>query len=103
MHTKSVLIGDAELDYFKNWNSRITGYNESVSINDQQFDVVHSVNLVDHENRLEVRFGEEKYGQGIGLIYKKLVILDTQCFDNCENVSWEEKADKGHIYIQEIL
>ena len=101
--TATLEIGNEEIDYFKNWNSKMTSFGQSGRVNEISFQDVHTITLADHENRLEIRSGIEQYARGYGLIYKKLMILDTQCFDQCANIPWEEKAERGHIFIQEIL
>ncbi len=98
-----IVIGNEPIDYYKNWQSKITQMNESVKIVGQTYNEVTSVSLADYENNIELRRVEEKYADGIGLIYRKIEVLDTQCFDACANESWSEKAESGHIYIQHII
>ncbi len=97
------VVGSEEIDYFKQWISRYDEVNTSVEINGRRFDQVHTVSLADYENKLELRYGKEFYAAGIGLIYRELWILDTQCFTGCEDIPWESKAERGHIWIQKIL
>jgi hypothetical protein len=53
---------------------------------------------VSEQNKLERRVVIEKYAKDIGLIYKRHMILDTQCLtEECETTPWEEKAEKGYI------
>ena len=98
-----IVIGDSPINYYKNWESRIVKMDEEVEILEALFSDVLTIELVDYENKLELREGMEMYAPGIGLIYKELRILDTQCFDHCDNIPWHSKAHKGHIYVQELV
>ncbi len=97
-----VVIGDDPIDYFKNWNSKMIEGSGIQTINGINYNDTHVISLADDENKLELRYGKEIYADTIGLIYRELRILDTQCFDKCTDLLWEKKAEKGHIYIQKI-
>jgi len=100
---RTIEIGNEDIDYFKNWSSQLIVSGGPVLIEDQSYEDAIVVSLADHENRLELRSVQETYARDLGLVYKEISILDTQCFDNCDNVPWAEKADQGHIYIQTLL
>ncbi len=101
--TGELIIGGESIDYFKEWNYKILSDNSTISIDNESYSSVLEVSLADHENKVEIRKAKEYYAPNIGLIKKTLFIVDTQCFTNCNNVSWEEKGEKGHIYIQEMI
>ena len=96
-------ISGQSIQYYLNWTSKYIGIDEQVDIMGTRYKNVTTVQIADYENRLELRKGIERYAPNIGLIYSEIRVLDTQCFSNCENVSWEEKAEKGEIIIQQIL
>jgi len=102
-HTAPVDIGGEAMDYYKNWQSVLTQSNFSITLNDVSYDNVYEVTLADHENGIEIRKATELYADGIGLIFRSLRIMDTQCFDNCRDTPWEQKAERGHIYTQTII
>ncbi len=88
------------LNIFKNWESKVKSNQTSIDIGNQTFNDVISVIHADDENLIERRYVEEKYSRTIGLIEKKVMILDTQCGGNlsaCDGLTWEEKAEKGFI------
>jgi len=99
----TIEIGNEDIDYFKNWSSQLISTGGQVEVDGEVYDDALVVSLADHENRLELRNVQEIYARDLGLVYKEIQILDTQCFDNCDNVPWPDKADRGHIYIQTLL
>ena len=103
MERKWIEIGGESIDYFKNWESVIVEDSGNKLIDETMVDNVLIISLADYENRLELRFGQEVYAEDIGLIYRELRILDSQCFNDCDNISWDEKAEKGHIFIQKAI
>ncbi|MEL6389659.1 MAG: hypothetical protein AAFQ02_05820 [Bacteroidota bacterium] len=96
-------IGGESIDYYKGWTSRYQNRQDQVKILNQSYSDIIEVELASTENRLELRQANELYAAGIGLIYRGVNVLDTQCFDDCADVPWEEKAEQGHIYRQEII
>lgn len=98
-----LIIGGEQIAYFKNWSSSYENLNATKTINGHVYSNCIEILLADYENRLEKRYVTEVYTKGLGLIYKKLMILDTQCFEGCENTSWEQKAAKGHILTQQLI
>lgn len=98
-----VNIAGQTIAYYKNWQSKYLAFDPSMDISGRRYSDVLTVQIADHENKLEKRFGQELYAAGIGLIYKELIILDTQCFDDCPSIRWEEKAQKGQIFIQQYI
>lgn len=88
------------LEIFRNWESSILSMGTRETIGSETFEEVLIVRHADDENLIERRFVEEKYARTIGLVEKKVMILDTQCdgdLSNCEGLRWEEKAEKGFI------
>jgi hypothetical protein len=72
----------------------------------QQYDSTLVVLQVDKINQIERRFAQERYAKGIGLVHRKIMILDTQCGGNllnCIGLPWELKAEKGFIVEQQLL
>lgn len=105
----TIAIPGGNIDIYKDWDKfQYTRVDEALIINTTSYDSVLQVLLVDKENNIERRYGVEYYARGLGLVYKELRILDTQCeayggIVNCLNVPWEEKAEKGFILRQELI
>jgi hypothetical protein len=98
-----VKIAGQSISFYKNWKSKYISLDQSMDINGRLYSDVLSIQLADHENRLEKRYGKEIYASDIGLIYREMIILDTQCFDDCQSTPWEGKAQKGQIFRQEYI
>ncbi len=91
------------ITFYQDWTGEYLSTDGSEMIGDLSFDSVVSISTADFENRLALRRGTEKYAKDVGLIYQGLMILDTQCFDACQNVPWEEKAETGLVMTKQII
>lgn len=90
------------LDMFKFWNDyRITAFGENLKLNGKEYSDVLTVLQADREILIEKRYSEEKYAKGVGLIYKKLEVLDTQ--DTNTGVSFYNRAERGFILELKLL
>ncbi|MCC6724075.1 MAG: hypothetical protein IT258_06155, partial [Saprospiraceae bacterium] len=97
-----VTVAGESIEMFKGWDYRILQAGEAASFGALQFDETATVEESDSENLIELRRSMSTYAKGIGLVYRELWILDTQCLENCVGQSWEEKAEKGFILKQTI-
>lgn len=98
-----VTVAGETIEMFKGWNYRVKAVDEPLAIGAFQFDKTATVEEADNENLIELRKSSAIYAKGIGLVYRELWILDTQCIDDCIGKPWEEKAEKGFILKQTIL
>lgn len=98
-----VTVAGEVMEMFKGWNYKVTGLGEPASVGSFQFDETLQIQEAENENLIELRRSNAIYAKGIGLVYRELWILDTQCIDNCTGQPWEEKAEKGFILRQTIL
>ncbi len=91
---------------FKGWAFLVLGKRESLNVAGKLWTDVLTIRQVDTENLLERRFSVEYYQRGVGMIFRKMEILDTQCNGNpvaCDGISWPLKAEKGYILEQRLL
>ncbi len=91
---------------FKSWSFSILGQHEHHQVGPFDWDQVLRVQQADNENLIERRFSQEWYQKDVGLIFKRMLILDTQCGGqpaNCAGIPWEEKAEKGYILTQTLI
>ena len=109
---KNVSVAGENIEMFKSWDYRILSAGEPETVNGYDFDDVLTVQLADSDSEIEYRYGIEKYARGVGLIYRELRILDTQCKAccnapdgtipiECTVLPWDERADEGFIMIQQ--
>ncbi|MEM9821115.1 MAG: hypothetical protein AAF985_08590 [Bacteroidota bacterium] len=91
------------LEIFKGWSSEVETVGLEETVNGMSFGEVTTIAHARNENLIELRESVEKYARNVGLIEKKIRILDTQCIVECEGQPWEEKAEKGFILQQRIL
>lgn len=87
---------------FKNWLYEYREIGTSLNVGPFTFDDVVEVYQADEENFIELRRSYEYYAKGVGLVNRKIWILDTQCIEPCAGQTWEEKAQKGFIVEQTI-
>jgi len=87
---------------FKNWLYEYRSIGESENIGGFTFDEVATVYQADEQNLIELRRSFEQYARGVGLVYRQISILDTQCTVACADSTWEQKAEKGFIVRQTI-
>ncbi|MBP6183689.1 MAG: hypothetical protein KA479_02035 [Saprospiraceae bacterium] len=91
---------------FKGWAFLVLGKGDSLMVDNKHWTDVLSIRQADSENLLERRLSVEFYQRGVGLVYRKMEILDTQCNGNpaaCEGIPWSLKAEKGYILEQHLI
>ncbi len=101
--TTIIPIAGESVEVFKSWSYEALSVGETEIIGDFVFDEVATLSQADSENLIELRYSQEKYAKNIGLVYREMKILDTQCIDSCFHQTWEEKAEKGFILTQQII
>ena len=100
--TTIIPIAGESVEVFKSWSYEALTIGEAETNGDYNFEEVATISQADSENLIELRQSQEKYSKNVGLVYREMKILDTQCIIECENMIWEDKAEKGFILKQEI-
>lgn len=100
--TTTITIKGELIEIFKSWSYEVESIDEVEVIENVTYDSVATIIQAESENVIELRLSTEKYARGIGLIYREMKILDTQCIAGCEGKPWEEKAQKGFILRQTL-
>jgi hypothetical protein len=112
-----VPIRGGSIDMFKDWDDFVC---ESIgstfvdTISNIVYTDVAKIVQVDKTNNIERRFSTEVYAKDIGLVYKEMRILDTQCrplgfcsgnsdIGACIGTPWYIKAEKGFILKQSLI
>lgn len=97
-----IRIAGEPIKMYELWDYRYSETGKSVAIEGKEYKDVLSIIQTDTENSIEKRYSYEEYAKGIGLIYKKMMILNTQKTDQA-SVPWELKAEEGFILEQKLL
>lgn len=96
-----VKIAGESIKMYENWLYRYLeiGTSESIGLNTYNDLVV--IQQVDNENAIQKRYSVEKYERNIGLVYKRMMILNTQQTDI--SIPWKDKAEEGFILEQTLI
>lgn len=94
-------IGGDPFMIYDGWDYEITTRDTTMTINGVVYNNVLKVSQTDTENAIERRLSEEYYAKNVGLIYKKLMILDSQKISS--NLPWEQKAESGLIFTLSLI
>lgn len=113
----TIVIGGETIDFYKHWSDQYEY--QSIDIPEEFNGVMYDSVLTviqsgPSENKINHRVSIEKYARGIGLVYKEMKILDTQCaiaicdgdttgLAYCNDIPWEEKAERGLILRQSVV
>ncbi|MGH1336749.1 MAG: hypothetical protein ACRBFS_11540 [Aureispira sp.] len=111
-----VPIRGGTIDLYKDWDFfsyQNVGQSYLDTVSNTVYPDAVQVMQVDKTNNIERRYSAEVYAKGVGLVYKEMRILDTQCrtpkcvgvsnIADCLNTPWETKTEKGYILIQSLM
>lgn len=100
----STAAGDA-IEPFKAWNFKVLQISGTETIEGETYDDVITVQQADDENAIELRFSQEKYQRGVGMIQRVQNIANTQCFvpDPCADDPWMSKAEVGFFAVTNLI
>lgn len=111
-----VPIRGGSIDLYKDWDMftyKGVGASYLDTVSNTIYPDAVQVIQVDKTNNIERRYATEVYAKGIGLVYKEMRILDSQCrsprctgpsdIASCLNTPWTIKAEKGYILTQSLL
>lgn len=97
-----VKIEGEPIRVYQNWGDySYFSVDQSENIGEENYPSVCTVKQVDLEDKITRRFAEEKYAKGVGLVYKHMIVLNTQKFDSTD--PWEVKAEEGFILEQVLI
>lgn len=109
--TRDLVIGGEFVDVFNGWEYRYDTTESAVTLSTGlQFENTVLVAQAEVENLIDRRIAFERYAPGVGLIERFIDARATQCrsccnldFQRCNDLSWDEKAEKGFIIKQTLL
>ncbi|MEM1220626.1 MAG: hypothetical protein AAGH79_17015 [Bacteroidota bacterium] len=96
-----IRVGGELVVMFKGWDYETQAVGATENVGSQSYEEVLTIVPSLNENLIELREVEEKYARGVGLVYRKLRILDSQNID--PSLSWEERAEQGFILMQTLI
>ena len=99
--TTQIRVGGEGVEMFKGWDYETQTVGEAANVGAQSYEEVMTIIPALNENLIELREVEEKYARGVGLVYRKLRIRDSQNID--PSLSWEERAEQGFILTQPLI
>ncbi len=99
----TIQVGGELLQPYQMWQYKIVETNGTFLYNDTMIQEIVKVEQVDQESLIDIRYSEERYAKGIGLVEKFMMILDCQCIGVPQSIPWEEKAEKGFILRQRLI
>ncbi|MEL7021023.1 MAG: hypothetical protein AAGK47_05405 [Bacteroidota bacterium] len=98
----SVVVKSGEvMQPYINWRSSVSSLTDTVNLSNAAYTDVAVVIQADEDNLIQRRYVEENYAKDVGLIYREILILDSQ--NTTSTAAWEEKAEKGFIVRQELI
>lgn len=97
-----VYVAGEPIPMFKEWTYSYKDVSKNVTLGSKEYLNCSTIIQTDTDNSIEKRYSEEIYSKNIGLIYKKMVILNTQKIEQ-SNVPWEKKAEEGFILEVKLL
>lgn len=99
------VIDEATLEFYNpdkyNWEYIYSEVYHSFEINGFSFDSCITITQIDEENLFEKKYSKEIYAKNIGLVYKELLILETQAAPS--NQDFIDRAENGFILKYSIV
>lgn len=94
IHPKTQIQVQGELlEPFDQWLYYYEYIDRPETIGNKPYQHVCKVMEVDDENIIQKRYSMAKYARGVGMVYKELVLLETQNTDT--SIPFEQRAEKG--------
>ena len=103
-------VGGEVIELFVGWDYRVLSSGEPASAPAPDYPDVVQIEAANFEGLIDRRYVTETYARGVGLIYRALDILHTQCQACCQgntaqclDLPWPAKAEKGFYLRQRLL
>jgi len=95
-------VGGELVKIYKDWDDAEVIDKQSAMVNGTSYEDLVTVELTNSQSIIELRYAQEQYAKGIGLVSADYMILDTQC-NGCEGTPWLEKAEQGFTLKQVLI
>ena len=102
---RDIFAGAELVKVYEGWDYRYTNVDSTVNLRTGvELDrVVVVQQAAMYDNKVDYRRAYEWYAPGVGLVERFVDARHSQCINrqtNCDDLSWDEKADKGYILHQ---
>jgi hypothetical protein len=97
-----VRIAGEPIKMYEEWEYRVVDKGGNKTIDGIEYKDVLNIIQTDTDNFIEKRYSAEDYAKGVGMIYKKMMILNTQKVE-LQTTPWELKAEEGFILEQKLI
>ena len=95
----AVEVKGERVEIYKGVRAKVSSLKATLTQFGKQYDNLCLVEWTNGtDNLAEFRSAKEYYAKGIGLIYRELRALDTQCLASCATQSWDKKAQSGFVW-----
>lgn len=93
------VIDEPSLDFYNpnkfEWEYTMTAIDKNLQVGEFTFESCVTIVQIDEENLFEKKYSKEVYAKNVGLVYKELMILETQAAPS--NAQFIERAENGFI------
>jgi len=93
--------GADEIQIYLDWNYRLVDQGNSAIIGSINYEDVAKVEQHNDTTNISLRYAEETYAKGIGLVERRMAIYDTQ--EQNTDLSWDDRAEVGFRLHQTLI
>jgi hypothetical protein len=97
---QKVQIGNEVLVMYPSWRTNVKSINEPISVAGKEFSSI-LIEVTNLSSVIERRFVNEWYVDGIGLVRKEMIILDSDT--SRPNDAWADKGHKGFMHNLQLI
>ena len=88
------------LEPYMNWDYRVVNIDQDTTILGMPTQYL-TIEHIDESTIIDRRYSKEVYAKGLGLVYKEMIILDSDGSNPL--IPWPSKAQKGFILRQKLV
>ena len=95
----SVEVKGEQIELYKGVKGKVTSLKATLTLYGKQYTNLCQIDWTNGtDNLAEQRLVKEYYAKDIGLIYRDLRMLNTQCLASCATQTWDKKAQSGFVW-----
>ncbi len=100
------IVEGETIEPYLNWEYKVLNRDASLEVSGVEYSNLIVIQEADNENLINKRLSTAYYSQGVGMVYRYKMILDSQCINvdpSCSEDPWEDKAWSGYILEQQMI